>query len=113
MRRLDWQDDQIERMESLLDDESDPPEIGDFGFWHDADDVFDFCNILVLSRYRILPEEGGWLDQDERWSQDIKTWLWLRYRLQWERKHEGRDVGRSLVQHYSHKAVGFNDLMRD
>lgn len=77
----------LERFEQMLDDESEPPEVTEFGFWHDVDEVFDAGNMLLS--FHILPCAGGWEDQTEEWSQDLKAFLAIRNRKQWERKHDG------------------------
>lgn len=77
----------LERFERMLDDESEPPEVVEFGFWHDVDEVFDAGNMLLS--FHILPCAGGWEDQTEEWTHDLKAFLAIRNRKQWERKHEG------------------------
>lgn len=99
MQRADWQQYILERFDAFLDDEGEPPDIGDFGFYHDEDDVFEVCNMLLLSEFHVLPDAGGWLDQDETWAHDIMQWLGIRARLKWERdpSERGGKRRRSLL----------------
>ena len=71
------------RLELELSDEP-PPIPKDFGFHHPEDYVFERANLFV--NYKILPGAGGWDDQDPQWTDDLKTWLSLRNRVQWERR---------------------------
>lgn len=68
----------------VVSSEDEPPYLDGFGFWHDVNDVFDACNLMVASKYRILPSGTCWEDMDEDWADDIKTWLALYYYAQWE-----------------------------
>lgn len=74
----------LERFGKLLDDESEPPEVKDFGFWHSEDAVFDVCN--MLKAFHVLPGGGGWMDQEEDWTDDIKMWYALYARQSYERE---------------------------
>lgn len=78
------------RFEQMVDDESEPPEVEDFGFWHDFDEVADACN--ALKAFHVLPCAGGWQDQDEEWVDDIKTFFALHNCAQWEYDQEREEA---------------------
>lgn len=78
------------RFQQMVDNESEPPEIEDFGFWHDFDEVADACN--ALKAFHVLPCAGGWQDQDEEWVDDIKTFFALHNFYQWEYDQEREEA---------------------
>lgn len=61
--------------ETVPDDLGDDDTSDDFGFYHPPNAVLDCFQALRV--FSVLPQAGGWLDQDERWQHD----LLLMYRL--------------------------------
>lgn len=43
--------------------------------------------ISALRAFNVLPDAGGWNDQDADWTDDVFTYLALERRIKWEREH--------------------------
>jgi len=77
---------QLERLKKRVEDDTVGPERpADFGFTY----PYDYVQRAAwwLETYNILPEAGGWTDQDELLLDDIMTFLDVRNRLEWEVDH--------------------------
>lgn len=44
-----------------------------------------------MLEYGILPEAGGWLDQNEFWARDVRLYMRMRSRVLWERAQAMKD----------------------
>lgn len=50
----------------------------DFGFILPEGRVLETGQIFVLSNFQVMPNAGGWDDQDADWTQDMMTFLTIR-----------------------------------
>lgn len=57
------------------DDDAPPPVLGDFGWYHDHEQVIRMGWMWVRSNYQALPDAGGLLDQSEDWFHDLMLYL--------------------------------------
>ncbi len=57
-------------------------------FYHPLEDVIESVSLL---EYGILPEAGGWLDQDEFWARDVRLYMRMRSRVLWEQAQALKD----------------------
>lgn len=92
-RRADWQDnlrdalrDQAVKQNRRVDDKLPPERLNDFGFTYPVDYIQR--SVRWLDRWGILPEAGGWSDQDSALIDDIETLSTLMERAEWEVEHE-------------------------
>lgn len=67
--------------------DSEPPEIGDFGFYFPYETVLLTVTVLKASNFTAWPEAGGVWDQDSRIIRDVLTYLALERRIEFE-QHE-------------------------
>lgn len=59
-----------------------PPSVGDFGFFHRAEDVETAVDFL--RHFHILP--GQWTNEESGWIEDLRTWIAIESRIAWEVK---------------------------
>lgn len=57
-------------------------------FFHPIEDVIESVSLL---EFGILPEAGGWLDQNEFWARDVRLYMRMRSRVLWERAQALKD----------------------
>lgn len=51
-------------------------------FYNPLEEVIESANLLEKG---ILPQAGGWLDQDEFWVRDVRLYRRIEARVLWER----------------------------
>jgi len=66
--------------------EQEPERLADFGFTYPVEYVQ--MAVLFLDRWGVLPDGGGWSDQDSALIDDILTYQKLKDRIEWEAEHE-------------------------
>jgi hypothetical protein len=66
--------------------DSEPPEIGDFGFFYPYNTVLLTVTMLKASNFVCWPEAGGMWDQDSNLIRDVLTYLSLERRVEFEQK---------------------------
>lgn len=76
-----------ERIEQWLDEKAEPSVVDDPGFWNDIDTVFE-C-YYALREFQVLPEAGGWLDQEESLTDDLLKLNAMITRRRWEQQNSG------------------------
>lgn len=55
--------------------------------------IAEIVEDVHLLEYGILPDAGGWRDQDEGWAQDVRLYMQVRSRILWERAQELKTTG--------------------
>lgn len=92
-RRIDWQDnlrdalrEQATKQKKRGEGEQPPERLADFGFTYPVDYIQR--SVRFLERWGVLPETGGWADQDSALIDDIETLSTLMERAEWEAEHE-------------------------
>ena len=78
--------DMLEHWKHITSRDGEPSSIEDedFGFANDAEYVKQTGQIFILSNFNVMPNAGGWDDQDALWCDDMITYLKGYKRAEWE-----------------------------
>jgi len=74
--------DLYEELRETLDPDFEPEIVDEPAFYYPLEDVVEGVSLL---EFGILPEAGGWLDQNEFWARDVRLYMRIRARVLWER----------------------------
>lgn len=84
-----------DELREVLDPDYEPPIIQKPIWYNDIETIIEDVHLL---EFGILPDPGGWRDQNEFWARDVRQFMKIRSRVLWERaeklKHDtpdGRD----------------------
>lgn len=80
--------DLYERLRETLDPDYEPELVEDPEFYNPIETIVESVSLL---EFGILPEPGGWLDQDEFWAQDVRLYKRMQARVLWERAQAMKD----------------------
>ncbi len=72
-----------EHWSRVVREDEQPRRLEDFGFNLPVNYVLETGEIYVQTHYQVMPEPGGWNDQDELWCKDMLTYLRGRARALW------------------------------
>lgn len=86
--------------------EDEPDELGDFGFYYTWDYVQTTCGLAMLSKFTLLPREGGMDNQDWFWLQDLKTYLQGYARAEYDAKPVEHDDDKPVAANTRWKPFG-------
>lgn len=90
-RRFEMQEAAREHWANMTTREDVPDDLGDFGWYYDWAYVQLTCDLAILSKFSLLPREGGMDNQDWFWLQDLKTYLQGYARAEYDAKPVDHD----------------------
>ncbi len=68
----------------MANSDDEPDDVNDFGFNNPLSYVMSTGQIFVQSRFIVMPNAGGWDDQDAAWCDDMLVYLKGLSRQKWE-----------------------------
>jgi hypothetical protein len=83
-RRLEMQEAARGHWEMMANADAEPSDLDDFGFNNSLNYVLSTGQIFVQSHFVVMPQAGGWDDQDAAWCDDMLIYLRGLARKKWE-----------------------------